>query len=172
VEKPVGREVLSLFLAAAVGGVISFGFQTIAATSARAAARREARRVSATQLFKDVGGLMDARYYFLANRPPDAPTEAREWKARTDSLNDIWHERAPTNVALMCDYFGEPFARSLLSVADALNILEIGGPKANAEASKNARHAIFLLELRLADELRRGDILDQDQPLGDCEKLG
>lgn len=170
-DQPIGRQILTLGMGAIVGGVISFGFQMIADTNNRAAARREARRVAATQLFQEVGGLMDARYYFLANRPAGTSPDAKAWQARTDSLNDLWHERIPTNVALMCDYFGKTYAQALVTVSQQSNVLE-GSVSGNfAQAAENARHDIFLLELNLAEELRRGDILDRDLPLGDCKTL-
>jgi hypothetical protein len=170
-DQPVGRQILTLALGAAIGGVISFSFQMIGDSNNRAAARRESRRIAATQLFQEVGGLIDARYYVLANRPADSSSAIRRWRARADSLNDLWHERIPTNVALMCDYFGESFAEALLKVSDDSNILEGSVVGDFARASANARHGIFLLELDLADELRRGDILDQDQLIGNCKKL-
>ena len=117
------------------------------------------------------GGLMDARYYLLANRPSGTSPDAKAWQARTDSLNDLWHERIPTNVALMCDYFGKNYAQALVTVSQQSNVLE-GSVSGNfAQAAENARHDIFLLELNLAEELRRGDIFDRDLPLGDCKTL-
>lgn len=145
-QKPLGREVLTLVLGAVIGGVISFGFQTITDSNARAAARREARRVAAVQLFQEVGGLMDARFYLLANQPPASPLLAKRWLARADSLNELWHERIPTSVALICDYFGETLAQSPLKVANAADAMESAGPGRDAQAAETARHEIFLLE--------------------------
>jgi hypothetical protein len=66
-SQPVGREFRSLAMGAIIGGAISFGFQLLADTNHRAAELRDARRIAATGLFQEVGRLMDARFYFLAN---------------------------------------------------------------------------------------------------------
>lgn len=168
--QPVGREFRSLAMGAIIGGAISFGFQLLADTNHRAAELRDARRVAATNLFQEVGRLMDARFYFLANRPTD-PARSLQWHASLDSLNDLWHERIPTNSAIMCHYFGDSYASDLVTISSQFSDMENATSDNFSRLAETTRHSIYLLELKLADQLRQGDILEGSPSVGGCDEL-
>lgn len=172
-DEPVGRQVRSLALAALVGGLVSFGFQAVSDSQKRASERRESQRTAATQLFQEIGRLMDARYYHLANGAAASPAEAARWQAAVDSLGDLWHERIPTDVALMCHYFGDSLATQLLSVSRGFSAMELApqNAEARAAAAESVRTRIFSLELELADRLRQEEIIDRDLPTAGCPRL-
>jgi hypothetical protein len=114
---------------------------------------------------------MDARFYFLANRPSESLPRSQRWQAAVDSLGDLWHERIPTNAAIMCHYFGDSFASDLVQVSDGFNALESATAANRAQLSESTRHNIYLLELELADQLRKGDILDKNPNVQRCAQL-
>lgn len=169
-SQPMAREFRSLAMGAIIGGAISFGFQALADTNHRAAELRDARRVAATGLFQEVGRLMDARFYFLANRPTD-PARSPRWRATLDSLNELWHERIPTNAAIMCHYFGDSFASDLVMVSSQFNDMESSAPENFNRLTETTRHNIYLLELKLADQLRKGDIFEGNPSVRGCDQL-
>jgi hypothetical protein len=176
-DKPVGREILSLALGAAIGGAVSYGFQVGAADREREAELREARRTAATQVFQEVGRLMDARFYRLVRLGQAVErhsTDSTHWQAGYDSLTQLWHERLPTNVAVFCHYLGSRRAGELREVSVGLSELRrrikdnAAGKKRLAEA---VRQQIFVLELEVADQLRKGEIFETDVDTQGCVDL-
>jgi hypothetical protein len=95
----------------------------------------------------------------------------QRWQVTLDSLNDVWHERIPTNAAIMCHYFGDTFAGDLVMVSSQFNDLESSTPENRARLIENTRHNIYLLELKLADQLRKGDILNTSPSVRGCDEL-
>ena len=176
-EKPLGREILSLVLGAMIGGAVSYGFQVGAADRQREAAQRDARRTAATQVFQEVGRLMDARYYRLLRLEQSLgrrSADSAHWQQGYDSLTQLWHERLPTNVAVLCHYLGGQRASELREISAGLSRLRTAFKADQAlgdSIAEAVRRRIFGFELAVADQLREGEIFEGEVSARGCAGL-
>jgi hypothetical protein len=177
-----GQEVLSVVLGAVIGGIATFAFQSVATTRDRAASQREARRVAATQAFLETARLMDMRLYRMgryqqAERRRDA--DSVQWRLRYDSVTQAWHERLPTNSAILCHYFGSGRGADLQRISRDFSMARVAHRAHMASAARDGldddtdtlRVQIYQFELSLADLLRSGDILEGDASTRTCVPL-
>lgn len=176
-HKPLGREILSLALGAVIGSAVSYGFQIGAADRQREAEQRDARRTAATQVFQEVGRLMDARYYRLLRLEQSlrrVSPDSIHWQQGYDSLTQLWHERLPTNVAVLCHYLGGRRAGELREISLGLSRLRSAFKKPEASSdsiAETVRRLIFGFELAVADQLREGEIFETEVRTQGCTDL-
>jgi hypothetical protein len=176
-DRPVGREFLSI----ALGAVIGTGVSYVAADRQRAADQRDARRTAATQVFQEVGRLMDARFYRIMRLEQSLGRRSADtnyWQRGYDSLTQLWHERLPTNVAVVCHYLGNKRATELRDISLGLSGLRIafkGSQPLSDSIAEAVRSRIFVFELHVADQLRKGDVfegeVEDEVAAEDCARL-
>jgi hypothetical protein len=161
-ERRIGREILFLVL----GTVVGTGGSCVLADRERSAQEREARRTAATSVFQEVGRLMDTRYYRMLRLQQSLDrrsSDSTEWQVDYDSLTQLWHERLPTNVAVLCHYLGNARARELMDISIGLSRLR-GAYKGHQPVDslrEAVRRRIFRFELAVADQLRAGEVFEK-----------
>lgn len=174
------RQDLVLILATALCGAgLTYMFQQRSAAHQEERDLREARRHAATELFEDVGRLMDRRLFlwtrlYGALREGLSDTTEQEKTYRVTVAD--WNATLLTNEALICRYFGieagRTFVRSVVPGFGRLDralveyrklpFVERRGRDALVSDYVSQRQAIFRFNLELVDRIRSGIVATAD----------
>ena len=182
--RTVRQDILLILFTAFCGALLTYLFQERAAAHRDESAQREARRVAATELFRDVGQAMDRRVFLWSRaygafsaRLSDTLEQQRTYSAAVAD----WNSSVLTNIALICRYFGpaagEEFTKKIMpgfaGLDYLLHDLRTGKRPSDSLSDEHfhkQRRTIFEFNLSLIDLIRRGALLEGETP-AECKKL-
>jgi hypothetical protein len=182
--RTVRHDIMLIIVTALCGAVLTYLFQERAALHREESEQREARRVAATQLFRDIGQLMDRRMFLwgraygaFSARLPDTLEQERTYRAAVAD----WNLSVLTNAALICRYFGskagQDFTQTVMPGFAQLDYVLRDfrkGTRSKDSASHQPFHeqrrAVFRFNLELIDLIRSGAVVEGKSP-GECSDL-
>jgi hypothetical protein len=106
----------------------------------------------------------------------------KHWQYLYDSVTQAWHERLPTNSAILCHYFGQTrgadiqrisvgFSRARMAHKARMLSNPLAARYSFNDDTDSLRQTIYLFELAMADLLRSGDILEEDPQSSSCASV-
>jgi hypothetical protein len=176
-KHPISSLLLGFALTGLVGTWLSSSYQERAEENKRLAERREARRTAATEVFRDLGRVLDARLYAMERLHQSVSRRYADQRSRDSvysRLSEEWYATLPTRTALVCRYFGVEPARQLNAIAGQFSAARTtfkADQQQGIDATGRLRYRIYQLELSLVDVLQRGRLVEDDSATTNCASL-